>query len=559
MSTFTEPTITCPKCHSPIKLTEQFAAPLVESARKDYEARLAQQNAQIAAREEAVKSQQAKLQAEKESIEQSVAARLTQERARITAEESKKARQALNDDLTKKDGELAELKSLFAQRGEKLQEAQKAQAQLLEAQRKLEEEKREMDLTIQKRIQESKDAIRSQAQKEAQEQASLKIFEKNQELQQTQQKLQQSAQREQSLAQQYQSQLKEEREKIAAEESRKAKLSLDTDIKQKDELLAELNATLKQRNDKLAEAQKAQADLLRQQRDLEDKAREMELTIQTRINQELGKTKDEARREAEAKLSLKLTEKETLIESLSKKIEELSRKAEQGSQQLQGEALELQLEALLASKFPLDKLEPVPKGEHGGDVLHRITHPTGAPCGTILWESKRTKTWSNLWLAKLRDDQRAAKADIAIIVSTALPESITAFDLLDGVWVTSPKMFLPVALCLRQSLIDIASVRTASEGQQTKMEMVYQYLTGPHFKRRIEAIAEAFTTMKEDLEKERKVIMKQWAKRDEQLERVMIATSGMYGELQAIAGKKLQEVEGLDMKMLDTDDKEKNT
>ncbi len=553
MSTSTEPTITCPKCHSAIKLTDSLAAPLVESARREFEQKLTQQNAQILAREKAIADRQAQLDLERQSVDQSVAAKLKDERARIAAEESKKARQALNDDIAKKDGELSELKTLFTQRGEKLQEAQKAQAQLIEAQRKLEEEKREMDLTIQKRIQESKDAIRTQATKEAQDQASLKIFEKNQELQQAQQKLTQAAHREQTLAQQFQAQLKDEREKIASEESRKARLALDTDIKQKDEQLAELNSTLKLRNEKLAEAQKAQADLLRQQRDLEDKAREMELTIQTRINQELGKTKDEARREAEEKLNIRLTEKETLIDSLSKKIEELSRKAEQGSQQLQGEALELQLESLLASRFPLDKLEPVPKGEHGGDLLHRITHTTGSLCGTILWETKRTKTWSNLWLTKLRDDQRAAKADIAIIVSTALPESITSFDLIDGVWVTSPKMLLPVALCLRQSLIDIAGVRTASEGQQTKMEMVYQYLTGPHFKRRVEAIAEAFTTMKEDLDKERKVITKQWAKRDEQLTRVLIATSGMYGELQAIAGKKLQEVEGLDLKALESD------
>jgi hypothetical protein len=553
MSTFTEPTITCPKCHNPIKLTESLAAPLVESARKDYEQRLAQKDADILARENAVKTRQAQLEQEKQSVDQAVALKLNQQRAQIAAEESRKAKELLGADLKEKSDQLLQLSAVLKQREDKLAETQKAQAQLIEAQHKLEEDKREMELTIQKRIQDSKEAIRTQALKEAQDQANLKLFEKNQELQQAQQKLTQAAQREQSLSQQFQSQLKEEREKIAAEESRKAKQLLGTDLKEKSDQLTELTAILKQREEKLAEAQKSQADLLRQQRDLETKAREMELTIQTRINQELSRTKDEARKEAQDQLGLKLTEKETLIESLSKKIEELSRKAEQGSQQLQGEALELQLEALLASKFPYDKLEPVPKGEHGGDVLHRITHPTGTLCGTILWESKRTKAWSNLWLAKLRDDQRAAKADIAIIVSTALPESITSFDLVEGVWVTSPKMFLPVALCLRQSILDLAAARSASQGQQTKMDMVYQYLTGPGFKRRVEAIAEAFSTMKEDLENERKVITKQWAKREKQLERVMIATSGMYGDLQGIAGKSLPEVQGLDLKLLDTE------
>ncbi len=553
MSTFTEPTITCPKCQNPIKLTESLAAPLVESAKREYERRLAQKDADILAREESLKNHQTQLEQEKQSLDQAVAARLKEERAKIAAEESKKARQALNDDITKKDADLAQLQTLFNQRGEKLQEAQKAQAQLIEAQRKLEEEKREMDLTIQKRIQESKEAIRTQAIKEAQDQASLKLFEKNQELKASQEKLTQAAQREQTLAAQYQAQLKSEREKIAAEESRKAKLALDTDLKQKDDQLTELNAILKQRSDKLAEAQKLQADLLRQQRDLEDKAREMELTVQTRISEEIGKTREEAKKEAEEKLGLRLKEKEEHIASLGRKIDELNRKVEQGSQQLQGEALELQLESLLGARFPHDKLDPVPKGEHGGDLLQRIITPAGILSGTILWESKQTKNWSDTWLPKLRDDQRAAKADIAIIVSTALPKNVDSFDRVGDIWVTHPRMLIPVALCLRQSILEVAGARLASEGQQTKMELVYQYLTGPNFKRRVEAIADAFNIMREDLDKERKAIMKQWAKREEQLERVLIATTGMYGELQAIAGKNLQEVKGLEMQMLDTD------
>jgi hypothetical protein len=229
---------------------------------------------------------------------------------------------------------------------------------------------------------------------------------------------------------------------------------------------------------------------------------------------------------------------------MQKQIEELKRKAEQGSQQLQGEVLELRLEALLGEKFPHDLIEPVPKGEHGGDILHRVMTPTGVACGTILWESKRTKNWSDGWLPKLREDQRAAKAEVAVIVSAVLPKAVETFDQIDGVWITHPRAILPVALALRQTLIEVNSVRQASVGQQSKMEMMYQYLTGPKFRLRVQAIAEAFTGMAEDLQKEKKVIMKQWAKREEQITRVVEATVGMYGELQGIAGKTLQEVEG---------------
>ena len=167
-----------------------------------------------------------------------------------------------------------------------------------------------------------------------------------------------------------------------------------------------------------------------------------------------------------------------------------------------------------------------------------------------MWESKRTKNWSDTWLAKLREDQRTAKAEIAVIVSQILPKGVETFEIVEGVWVTHPRAALPVAFILRQSLLELALARQTSEGQQTKTEMVYQYLTGPRFRQRVEAIVEAFSTMQDDLDKERKVIMKQWAKPEEQIERVMGATVGMYGDLQGIAGKSLQEIEGLELKSI---------
>jgi hypothetical protein len=243
-------------------------------------------------------------------------------------------------------------------------------------------------------------------------------------------------------------------------------------------------------------------------------------------------------------------EKEQTITAMQKQIEELKRKSEQGSQQLQGEVQELELENLLRAKFPFDAIDPVPKGEYGGDVMQRVVGAGGQPSGTIIWESKRTKNWSDGWLTKLREDQRTAKAEIAVLVSEALPKGVEAFDMVDGVWVTHPRAALPVAMILRQSLLEIALARQASEGQQTKTEMIYQYLTGPRFRQRVEAIVEAFSTMQEDLDKERKAIMKQWAKREEQIDRVMSATVGMYGDLQGIAGKSLQEIEGLEFPAL---------
>ena len=355
-----------------------------------------------------------------------------------------------------------------------------------------------------------------------------------------------------TLDQQVAAKLQQERVRIAAEEQQKAKLVLGNDLNQKTKEINTLQEVLKQRDAKLAEAQQAQAELIGKQRELDDAKRELELTIAKRVQSELGSERDKAKKEAEEELKFKVMEKDHTISAMQKQIEDLKRRAEQGSQQLQGEVQELELETLLTVKFPRDTIQPVPKGEFGGDVLQRVVGPTNQQCGTILWESKRTKNWSDGWLAKLREDQRAAKAEVAVIISQALPKEVDTFGFVEGVWVADPKVALPLALSLRQSLIEIATARQSSEGQQTKMEMVYGYLTGPRFRQRVQAIVEAFSSMKEDLDREKKAITRQWAKREEQIDRVMQATVGMYGDLQGIAGRTLQEIEGLEFQgMLD--------
>lgn len=354
------------------------------------------------------------------------------------------------------------------------------------------------------------------------------------------------------IASQVEAQLKTERARVVAEEARKAKIASAAELDAKVQELTSLQEVLKARDEKLAEAQKAQAELMRKQRELDDAKRELELTVEKRVQDGLTEVRTAAKREAEEGLKLRVMEKDQTIASMQQTIEELKRKAEQGSQQLQGEVQELDLENLLRAKFPFDVLEPVAKGEFGGDVLQRVVSPSGQSCGSILWESKRTKNWSDGWLTKLRDDQRSAKADVAILVSQVLPKGVDTFDVIDGVWVTSPRAALPVATAMRQTLLQVSMAKQINEGQQTKTEMVYQYLTGPRFRHRVEAIVEAFSSMQEDLDKERKAIMKQWAKREEQIQRVLVATVGMYGDLQGIAGKSMQEIEGLELQALDS-------
>ncbi len=354
-----------------------------------------------------------------------------------------------------------------------------------------------------------------------------------------------------SIDEQVAEKLKTERETIAAEEAKKAKLAAASDLDAKAKELAELQEVLTQRNAKLEEAQKAQAGLIRKQRELDDAKRELDLTVEKRVQASVTEIRQKAKQEAEEELKLKVTEKEEQIASMKRQIEELKRKAEQGSQQLQGEALELALEKTLQTQFPMDSIEPVGKGEFGGDVLQRVCGPMGQTCGSILWESKRTKNWSDGWLAKLRGDQRAASAEIAVLVSNALPKDIATFGHIDGIWITEPRFAMPLVIALRQTLIEVAATRQAQDGQETKMELVYQYLTGPRFRHRVEAIVEKFSDMQADLDREKKAMTRLWAKREAQIQGVIESTVGMYGDLQGIAGRALQEIEGLEVPLLE--------
>jgi hypothetical protein len=349
---------------------------------------------------------------------------------------------------------------------------------------------------------------------------------------------------------QYEAKLRAERTAIAEAEAKKARLALTAEMDRKAQELAELTSVLADRDQKLAEAQQAQTDALRKQRELDDAKRELELSIEKRVQESLAATREQAKREAEGDLKLKMAEKEQTITAMQRQIEELKRRAEQGSQQLQGEVQELEIEAVLKQSFPSDAFTPVAKGEFGGDVVHAVARADGQPCGTILWESKRTKHWSEGWLPKLRDDQRAAKADLAVIVTHTLPKGVETFGHVDGVCVTGTRTFVPLAIALRHTLMELALARQAGEGQQTKMELVYQYLTGHRFRQRVTAIIEKFEEMHADLAKERTTMTKLWAKREMQIQAVLAATAGMYGDLQGIAGQAIETIEALDVSKL---------
>ena len=343
-----------------------------------------------------------------------------------------------------------------------------------------------------------------------------------------------------AIDQQVAEQLQEERQQLTDKARQEAKEQVAVEFR---DVQLQLTAS----NEKLKTAQEAELQLRQQRRQLEQEKESLELTLTRRLDEERGKIREASMKEAAEQNQLKVAEKDKLIGDLSRQIDDLKRKSEQGSQQLQGEVLELTLEDTLARTFPYDTITPVPKGIHGGDVIQEVHDTSGHVCGVILWESKRTKAWSDGWLPKLRDDQRAAKAQLAILVSTELPTSIATFSCVDGVWITGWPCAIALAHAIRSGLIELARAKQAMDGQHGKMEVLYKYLSGSEFRHRVEGIVEAFVTLKDDLEVEKRAIQRTWAKREKQLERAISQTAGMYGDLQGIVGRTLPAIGQLTM------------
>ncbi len=353
----------------------------------------------------------------------------------------------------------------------------------------------------------------------------------------------------QQVREQVQQQLSRDRKTIADEESAHARQQVDDELKAQKANLAQQARRIETLTQKLTAAQAAEAKLLRKEQ-VGDTEREFALNLQKGIAAGLERTRAQVLREAHASLDLKVQDRENTISQLHEQIKNLQRKAEQSSQQAQGEVLEVALENQLRTQFPFDLIEPVGKGQFGGDVLQHVHDSAGQPCGKILWESKRTRAWSDGWLTKLKKDQRNAHAELAVIVSQAMPKDVAHFEQIEGIWVSSLSCILPVASALRISLIELSTLRRSNEGQTAKSQQIYTYLTGPRFKHRVECIAEKFTELRKDLDGGRKWMTKQWAKRDRELTIVLEATSGMYGDLQGIAGRSLQEIDALEGTML---------
>ncbi|OQZ04159.1 MAG: hypothetical protein B6D34_04085 [Candidatus Brocadia sp. UTAMX1] len=343
-----------------------------------------------------------------------------------------------------------------------------------------------------------------------------------------------------SIDQQVSQKLQAEREKLKLESRKEVEDAIRVELKD----LKDQNVEKEQ---KLAEAQRVELEFRKKVRELEELGKNQELEIARKLDEERKIISEKARKEAEEEMRLKLLEKEKQLEDTKKALDEAKRKAQQGSMQTQGEVLELGMESLLKAQFPTDTIEPVPKGIRGADILQKVYNKSGQYCGTMIWESKHTKAWNDGWLSKLKDDQREVKAEVAVLVTETMPKGIEGFAQIEGVWVADYALSIALASVLRTSLMELAQHKLSLVGKSEKMEVLYNYLSGPEFKQKIEAIVESFKSMKEDLDREKRAITTMWAKREKQIEKIVNSTAGMYGDMQGIIGATLPHIKSLEL------------
>jgi hypothetical protein len=455
--------------------------------------------------EERAQAQQAEV--ERQLAEQTKLIRETERNAmqeRLTREVETKT-QAHDQTLADMRDQLAEAAKVAADAQDRAKAAVGKEAEVLRLQRKLEEREEMLQADIDRRLAEQANGIREAERRAVEERLSvaseLKAHEQAQKVEQLQKQLEDAAAKETEF-------LRLSRERDAFEQ----RLKLDGEQRLTDE-----SAKIREQFAKLNEQQ-----------------------IQTMMDKQ---------RLADA-------EKDEQLERMKRHTADLQRAIDVRSQQLQGEAQEVVLRELLARSFPFDLVEDVDTGAIGADVMQRVRRADGMNCGTIVWECKRTKTWSDGWLAKLRDDQRETRSSIAVIVSETLPANVRHFEFIDGVWVCSWQCAQALAAVLRAGLMEVAQVRTASEGRGDKMQILYGYMTGPEFKTRITGIVEAFTELQDDLYSERRAMLARWKKREKHLERAFDNVTSLYGDLQGIAGTKLADLPALSLSphLLDASD-----
>ncbi len=520
--------VACPACH------EEFdAGTAIQQVVED------QAEAQVAARQAELMKKEDDLARGQVALEEQIRQRLEVERKKL----SDSARAAIRDEfgvqLQAKEDEAAEIRS-------KLKDSQKRELEVIAQKRQLEAKEAELQLELQRKLEAERKAIQESMQVQADQQRQMALAEQEVELTALRKSTAAAKAQEKELARQAAELAKEkaniETILIKRIDSERATLSAKAQATARMDFAAQLEAKEIEAADsraKLKAAQKKELEFLQQKRQLEDDAATLDLTVQRRIAEERQQIRQDATSKAQEQMDLAIREKDLLVQRMLEQMDDMKRQLDQGSQQAQGEAQELLLEELLRQAFPADLFKEVAKGVEGADVLQAVRDSQGRECGTILWESKRTKNWVEAWLGKLQADRARENASIAALATQALPKGIANIGQVDDVWVCAFSHAVPMARLLRTGMLETAAARKSLENVQDKMNMLYRYLASGEFRSRAETVARVWDKMLDNLCEERKAMEKLWAERERLLRMASAGMQGLQSDLQAIAGAEI--------------------
>lgn len=310
----------------------------------------------------------------------------------------------------------------------------------------------------------------------------------------------------------------------------------------------DLKKAIEEKDEKISDFREKELELREKSRKLEDKEKDLELETQRRIDEEKKKIEEDTAKRLIDEHHLKDLEKDKKMSDMEHLVEELKRKSQQGSMQTQGEVAELDLEETLRKLFPTDEISEVKKGELGGDVRQIVKTQRGTECGMILWERKRTKAWQEEWVNKLKEDMQRDKAHLGAIITEVLPKEFKKqIGEKSGVWITTSSFVEPLAMLLRKVLYDVAKEKVVKLNKQSKAEEIYDFVTSNEFIQQVERMMVIYQEMKGEISKERAVSERQWKLREMQVNRLITGVSGIYGNMQGIAGSALPQVKSLEL------------
>lgn len=315
-----------------------------------------------------------------------------------------------------------------------------------------------------------------------------------------------------------------------------------------------LKKEIEAKSKEVVELNNAKAEIERLKRANEEAVSKAKVEAEIELSRQLQVEKEKIQKEIASANELKLKEKDKQLDDQKKLIDEMKRKAEQGSMQLQGEVQELVIEEWLSGQFPFDTIDEIKKGAFGADCVQVVNTRELHNCGIICYESKNAKAWSDGWIAKFKQDMLKANADIGVFVTSAYPNGMERMGFVDGVWVCSLEEFKGSVSLLRQSLINTHKAVQKDENKGDKMSLLYNYLTSNEFAMQMQSIVDGFTTMQDELEREKRSLTASWKRRQKLIDGVLTNTTEMYGSLQGIAGNVLAHIESLELPYIDDED-----